>query len=520
MKYLLWGDKELKESFYFLFSDVLQEDCISAPSFCPIDLMLDDSTDGYQIIVCAYDAKKVSTCLEEKGLIYDKHYRFAHDFFEYFNFDLKNHTKGRDILVVGRLKYSKSIERQDDVKVQNSISPVKIDHLSRSREYYIIAGSLYYKFKKVAKKYGLVEYDDYVSETFLKYSSCEKILNKVFYSQRKYDFVCNRPFEMISVAPVCYVCCGGRMPFAIGNLNEQSWESIWKSNRRKIACLSILNGSYVLCNEKYCPYLSVSKEDAESKVQKSAIDVIYNFDHLSFHLIPRRVLLEYDRSCNLSCPSCRKKYMRLSSFEEKVANRITEIIMKDIMPYVEQVECAGYGEALFSKQYMRILSSPLTKTKRLHLLSNGLLLTPDIWNRLLKEYQSVQIEISVDAASADVYKIVRGGNFELLLKNLKFLGDLRKTNLLSKYIINMTISQKNVEDIAAFVRLGKQIHADQVKLSAIHNWHWDNYEFKEYTIFDDEGNIQKELLPYFTCEELQDDIVYDNNIGFLYLGEK
>ena len=78
----------------------------------------------------------------------------------------------------------------------------------------------------------------------------------------------------------------------------------------------------------------------------------------------------------------------------------------------------------------------------------------------------------------------------------------------------MTVSKKNIHEISAFINLGKRIHADQVKFSAIHNWHWTPEEFDAYSIFDSHGIIRESFLHYINTQEFSESIVYNNNIVF------
>ena len=103
---------------------------------------------------------------------------------------------------------------------------------------------------------------------------------------------CPRPFDtlLIDKNGSCFACeCTSWLPQSIGNLQIQSLDDILNSKMHKHLQESITDGTYRYCNENQCSYIRSNSVLNESTTR---------IKHLR---------LAIDESCNLRCPSCRKK---------------------------------------------------------------------------------------------------------------------------------------------------------------------------------------------------------------------
>jgi MoaA/NifB/PqqE/SkfB family radical SAM enzyme len=92
----------------------------------------------------------------------------------------------------------------------------------------------------------------------------------------------------------------------------------------------------------------------------------------------------------------------------------------------------------------------------IELLTNGLLLTPETWEEV-KHNRFVTIRVSVDATTQATYeKIRKGGDWPTLLRNLRFLGALRRAGSIPAFEINMTVMRDNYLEVFDFVRFGEE----------------------------------------------------------------
>lgn len=122
----------------------------------------------------------------------------------------------------------------------------------------------------------------------------------------------------------------------------------------------------------------------------------------------------YDPTCNLKCKSCRQDYICLQGENLEKARKIEERILEDRFNIVLEIDITGFGDAFASSLYREFLTTLEGKKYprlEINLITNGLLLTPAMWNKIEKIHDNIHwILISIDAATAETYKLNRGGN--------------------------------------------------------------------------------------------------------------
>jgi MoaA/NifB/PqqE/SkfB family radical SAM enzyme len=191
---------------------------------------------------------------------------------------------------------------------------------------------------------------------------------------------------------------------------------------------------------------------------------------------PREVNCCYDRSCNLSCPSCRTGIIVESGRREQIG-RIQQKINDDALSGAEFLSITGsgdpFGSPFFRKWLRSMRLADMPKLKRLHLHTNAILWTLEMWETIPSEIRQLvrSTEISIDAARAETYAINRrGGDFSVLLRNLEFISGLRRSGPLEELTIHMVVQRNNFREIPEFVDLGRRVGADRIYFSQLVNW--------------------------------------------------
>jgi len=245
-------------------------------------------------------------------------------------------------------------------------------------------------------------------------------------------------------------------------------DSLWNSKSMVTFRKSVVDGSYSFCNILKCPYyvsddLSPLPDRAKELIERGVFEMDYP---------PSYIQANIDRACNLTCPSCReypnaqpnpKSYVRLKSL---------------LLSGVESIYLNGTGE-IFRNQYLLSALNEITKEtypnlKTVGIISNGTLLNKTMWASLSKGFKSLvkRIDISVDAASEQIYRKVRvGGNFSRLLDNLHFIGSLKKENEIENFSISLVLQKVNIHELLNFIKLAKDVNADAVCILRIEDWH-------------------------------------------------
>ncbi|MEK7720971.1 MAG: radical SAM protein [Elusimicrobiota bacterium] len=198
---------------------------------------------------------------------------------------------------------------------------------------------------------------------------------------------------------------------------------------------------------------------------------------------PRQINCCFDRSCNLSCPSCRTEVF-VDNDKKPELLEIQHKIQQEGARELEELFIEGSGDPFgspFTLEWLRSMKKAnMPKLKLIRLHTNGQLLTPEMWKTIPSDIRELikDVEISIDAATPETYHINRrGGRFETLLQNLLFLGELRKSRTLKSLAFSMVVQENNFREMPAFVSLGKQFDATCVYFSSIHNRIFSEAEF-------------------------------------------
>jgi MoaA/NifB/PqqE/SkfB family radical SAM enzyme len=292
-------------------------------------------------------------------------------------------------------------------------------------------------------------------------------------------YICTRPFKKIEVHANgdVYTCCPHWLPKPLGNLAVISVEEAWNSEAAQEIRGSIHDGSFRFCT-KSCPYLAAKTHWVKplAQVDRPELQAAFAGREERLNFLPRTVKCSHDRTCNLSCPSCRKEVISLNRNSEEMLR--IESVQEKIFDKLEQIfhlEISGSGDpfaSLAALNFLRRIDPIRHAHLKIGLFTNGLLWTEERWNELSNLHDmNVYTQISIDAATKETYAVNRrGGNFKILLKNLGFIQTLRRQNRLSHFTISMVVQANNFHEMPAFARMGEEFGADEVYFSQLENW--------------------------------------------------
>ena len=294
------------------------------------------------------------------------------------------------------------------------------------------------------------------------------------------QYYCARPFQWFSlldngnVAPCCPPWVNG---YTYGNLKESSMEEVWNSEKAQEFRRSILDGSFKYCNEKSCPLLQLKIGEVstlEKMKQENPIvyhDIKNNKTKLDHG--PRSINCDYDRSCNLSCPSCRRDVIMISGKKREEALELQDKLIKEGFTDVSCLTVCGSGDAFASPVFRKLLQNlreeDAPNLEGITILTNGLL-AKKYWDSL-GDYAKNKINlvsVSIDAASEKTYNINRrGGDWNELQENLAFIQNIRESGQIYEFKISMVVQENNFHEIKDFVKMGELYNVDGIVLQII-----------------------------------------------------
>ena len=208
-----------------------------------------------------------------------------------------------------------------------------------------------------------------------------------------------------------------------------------------------------------------------------------------YRVPPAYYVLGFDSTCNLSCKSCTALlYDKLTpeegdAYVEQIRNAGRD---------VERLMIAGFGDPFASPIYRKWLfdfpCESYPNLKLLDIMTNGILLNREAWNRISKEIKKCRITllISIDGVEKETYEINRkNARFETLINNLDFIAGLRKTGEIMSLILCFTIQKNNYKELPNLIAFAKKYSFDSIGFTRITNWGtYSREEFDKINVFD------------------------------------
>jgi len=310
------------------------------------------------------------------------------------------------------------------------------------------------------------------------------------------DTFCPVPFGRFDVGPAGDValCCALFIQKRAGNINENDPDAIWNGEAAQEIRASIHDGTYRHCDKIRCNrfehgLVDLTKSDevllGESKAYTvTSLETGYmDVETLTLARTkatvvptgPRLVNLAFDQTCNLICPSCRTDMISAKPAER---DRLTRLADEKIMPMLKDTQLlvvTGSGDPFASKTFRHIMHSlDMSKQPQLKLkiMTNGVLFTPAEWEKISHLWGHIcSVTVSIDAARPETYAVVRrGGNWDKLQANLRFLGGLHKQGAFPEFRLAFVVQDNNWREIPEFIAMGKEVGANVVHFAPIENW--------------------------------------------------
>jgi organic radical activating enzyme len=321
---------------------------------------------------------------------------------------------------------------------------------------------------------------------------------------------CKRPFTDIETTPsgLVYVCCPAWLPKPIGTIDKELNE-LWSGPVARDLRASIVDGSF-----KYCSRLSCAAITGRTLPSIDSVEAKTLIEEFKGKPTPppRHIGLSHDRSCNLSCPSCRSENILAGKEKQKRLDELVEDRLLPMLKNAESVYITGSGDPFGSAHFRRLIKR-LTREEypnlKFVLQTNGQLWDRKAWEALDLKGRVTSAHISIDAAEAEAYSILRrGGTLERLLKNMAYVKELRELNEFEHLTISMVVQDLNFRQMPEFVKLGKRFAADLITFQMIRNW--GTYSTAEF----DKAYVGRVSHPGYTelLKVLEDPILAESGV--------
>lgn len=319
------------------------------------------------------------------------------------------------------------------------------------------------------------------------------------------NYICGVPFNSLEIHNnVCFVCCPSWLPNKI-EISEIPLKDVYNSKPVVDIRNSILDGSFKYCDKELCPYLSklvnygVASGPIHLKTNSHYKNPIINNN------TPDYLVMNFDRTCNYKCPSCRLDLIVENSEGIKRVEKTIEDIDKYYSKHVKTLYITGSGDPFVSvgfRNYLRNFNpKKYPNLKSVHFHTNASMWTKEMWDSMSNIHKYVTTcEISIDAGTQDTYenKTRLGGKWDTLINNLNFISTIET---LKSIKTSFVVQDSNYMEMETFYNLMYSIFGRKVNVffGKITNWGtfsegefklkqvWDS-DHPEHTLFKKEFN--------------------------------
>lgn len=263
-------------------------------------------------------------------------------------------------------------------------------------------------------------------------------------------FFCNQPFNRIEIYEdgKVFNCCPPFLNYySIGNIYETSFDEIWNGDKAKNLRRKILNGDFSLCSDSCNQKMN---NEVDSTDFSEIIDIY-----------PTEISISSDNICNVKCKICRDNQLVTKYDKENLENEIEKLwlpVFKD----AKLLRFGCSGEPFASKKETMIIKMAAEKYPdlRFHFHTNGILADEEMLKSLNVFYKTDIITLSLHSASRWTYnKIVIGGNWDKVMKNIKLYSKMKQDNIIKKFRMIFVVYSENYKDMEKFVKLAKKYNA-------------------------------------------------------------
>jgi len=304
------------------------------------------------------------------------------------------------------------------------------------------------------------------------------------------SFVCNVPFTSLEIHNnVCFVCCPSWLPNKI-EISEIPLKDMWNSEPIIDIRKSMLDGTFKYCNKEMCPYLSkLIKDGIETGPITLKSNSVSHQNLIIENNTPDYIVMNFDRTCNYKCPSCRVDLIVEDSKGIQRVEKTIEDIDKYYSQHVKTLYITGSGDPFVSvgfRNYLRKFNpKKYPNLEKIHFHTNASMWNKEMWDSMPNVHKYVKsCEISIDAGTKDTYenKTRLGGDWENLMNNLKFINTLRM-----RVKTSFVVQDTNYMEMETFYNLMYSIFGKKVNVffGKITNWGtFSEGEFKLKQVWD------------------------------------
>ena len=171
----------------------------------------------------------------------------------------------------------------------------------------------------------------------------------------------------------------------------------------------------------------------------------------------RYLQIEPTTRCNFTCGFCCGRYM-----EQRDMNFADfQAILDAAGDELEHIELQGEGESLMHDRFFDMVEAARSRDVKVSFISNGSLLIPKTVERLL-DLGIDKISVSIESPDPELFREIRGGKLEKVVRNLEHLMKRRAERGLHRPVVgfSITVLKKTKDDLPEILALYRALGLD------------------------------------------------------------
>lgn len=175
---------------------------------------------------------------------------------------------------------------------------------------------------------------------------------------------------------------------------------------------------------------------------------------------PVELSIEATNRCNSKCPMCTNPVFRVA--DPDVVGDMRWAVFERTRPlwrFARSIALSGNGECFLNERYLDMAAELKGSGCFVHSFTNGLLLTPDIGERLV-QLGFDRLGVSIGGATPITYRTIRGvDGFETVTVNLAALREMKAEHGSRKPEVHFNVAAMNsvLRELPALVRLAARL---------------------------------------------------------------
>ena len=281
---------------------------------------------------------------------------------------------------------------------------------------------------------------------------------------------CLNPFRWLEVSDGGAVspCCTPWFKGNLGTLENQTMEEIWNGPKFQELREAMYEGGnwQKFCNAKTCPqiindiwtfvdYIDEDTPDQLPITQSMLDDIREGKTEMSEG--PAQIGVSCDPRCNLRCKMCSTL---TNPNRDGKALAVTLEGIDHFVDSIHTLKMMGDGEVFSipeSRDFLFNFDTEAHPNVDFHIISNGTLITPSLWERI-KHLNISKVFISMDAACKETYEKIRvNGRWDKLIANIKHLLERKEEGAFEELHINMCVMRSNHREMIEFAEMAIEL---------------------------------------------------------------